>query len=388
MPQPPTTYMGLVQPSENDDDDVWDTILTALFLLVDAHDHTTGKGAKVPTAGINIDGELEFNGKQATELGGAAFNNLGAPLSGGTYIAHVAGGNLYFRNATTNVQITSGATLNMTTVGGIAGDYTSVTAEVAFVNAQDGYTFKQQVGAAVRQYAKMDSADLRIYEFKAHPAAGVPTNFVGLASPAALAASYTLTMPAALPGSTSVALVSAAGAVTVSNTIPNALTLSALLTASAGVTCAANTDVTVSGTGRHKHGTQFRTVAAADFFGNSMSFIGGAAGGYTVSTAGTTCFIPIAFVEGETINLCTIDYYGDGAADITSFLIYQVTAAGTVSVVSDVGGGVTNPSAAWVTSSDIVTATITPPAGASLWAEVVVSATNIRLKNLRTGYSF
>nr|MBP9863365.1 hypothetical protein [Kofleriaceae bacterium] len=236
MPQPPTTYMGLVQPSENDDDDVWDTILTALFLLVDAHDHATGKGAKVPTGGINIDGELEFNGKQATGLGGAAFANLGAPLSGGTYIAHVAGGNLYFRNATTNVQITSGATLNMTTVGGIAGDYTSVAAEVAYVNAQDGYTFKQQVGAAVRQFAKMDSADVRLYEFKAHPAAGVPTNFVGLASPAALAASYTLTMPAALPAAVRPVQSSAGGA----------------LQFGGDMALGTNESITLTGTGRFK----------------------------------------------------------------------------------------------------------------------------------------
>ena len=250
-------------------------------------------------------------------------------------------------------------------------------------------------------WSRVQCGDLDLYQH----ASGI-ANRVRLSSPAALAASYDLTLPAALPGSTLIMQMSAAGAITASNTIANAVVMSSslavgtaltvgttlgvtgLITATAGATCAANTDVTVSGTGRHKHGTQFRTVAAADFIGNSMSFIGGAAGGYTVSTAGTTCFIPIAFVEGETINLCTIDYYGDGAADITSFLIYQVTAAGTVSVVSDVGLTATNPGATWTTSSDIVTATFSPPAGASLWAEVVVSATNIRLKNLRIGYSF
>lgn len=301
MPQPPTTYMGLVQPSENGDDDVWDTILTALFLLVDAHDHTTGKGAKVPTAGINIDGELEFNGKQATELGGAAFANLGAPLSGGTYIAHVAGGNLYFRNATTNVQITSGATLNMTTVGGIAGDYTSVTAEVAFVNAQDGYTFKQQVGGAVRQFAKMDSADVRLYEFKAHPTAGVPTNFVGMASPVALAASYTLTMPAALPAATLPVQVSSAG----------------VLTTGGSIALTSGDNITLAGAGRFKRTGGTICIGLADGYVAFGSCAYDYTNHYVASTGAAVYVVSVPIPDNRKVTQIDTEVYGNGACFIT-----------------------------------------------------------------------
>lgn len=36
------------------------------LILIDAHDHTTGKGVKVPTAGLNINANLSFNGFGAT----------------------------------------------------------------------------------------------------------------------------------------------------------------------------------------------------------------------------------------------------------------------------------------------------------------------------------
>lgn len=216
MPQTPTTYMLLVQPTEGGDDDVWDTLYTALFLLVDGHDHTTGKGKPLGSASLVIDAALNLRDFDAINVGSIEFTPLGALPSSG-YVNRFFGyaGDAWWRNsAGTNVQITSGGALNMTTVGGIAGQYTSVSAEVAFVDASDSYTFKQQIGAAVRQYARLEAADLRLYEYRAHPNAVVPTTFVGLASPVALAGSYTLTMPAALPATTRALLVSATGAIT------------------------------------------------------------------------------------------------------------------------------------------------------------------------------
>ena len=323
MPQPPTTYMGLVQPSEDDDDDVWDTILTALFLLVDAHDHTTGKGAPVPSAGLDIDATLTFNEQRATDLGGVAFDNLASPISSGGYEIFTSGGNFYFRNATTNVQITSGATLNMTTVGGIAGDYTSVTAEDAFVNAQDGYTFKQQVGAAVRQYAKMDSADVRLYEFKAHPTAGVPTNFVGLASPAALAASYTLTMPAALPAAVRPVQSSAGGA----------------LQFGGDMALGTNESITLTGTGRFKRTGLTICASLVGGLPSSANVAYDTANHYVASTGAGTYTIAIPIRDNLTITQVDVEVYGNGACNIASDA-FKLDAAGvyyTASVNSTPG---------------------------------------------------
>src|SRR5207344_2934707 len=109
----------------------------------------------------------------------------------------------------------------------------------------DSYWFQQQVGSAVRQYARMRSADVDLYEFKANPAAGVPTNRVRLASPTALAASYALTFPAALPASTKPVQIDSAGLV--SNGYANAFAshagLAAFPAGSAAVFAASGTVV-------------------------------------------------------------------------------------------------------------------------------------------------
>jgi hypothetical protein len=104
------------------------------------------------------------------------------------------------------VKLTNGASLNLSLIGGIAGDYAAVGAEVAYDDANDRYTFKQQ--GAPKTWARMASGDVRIYE------TGTNENvYVGLKAPAALAASYDVTWPVALPARTSVLTVTPAGIV-------------------------------------------------------------------------------------------------------------------------------------------------------------------------------
>jgi hypothetical protein len=89
---------------------------------------------------------------------------------------------------------------------------------VVFDDASDAYWFQQQLGSSVRQYARMRCGDIDLYEYKAQPAAGVPTFRVRLASPTALAANYVLTFPGALPASTLAVQVDNTGALSFSNT--------------------------------------------------------------------------------------------------------------------------------------------------------------------------
>ena len=330
MPQSPTTYMSLIQPSEDGDEDVWDTLLTALFLLVDAHDHTTDKGKAVPSTGIGIDADLTFADFRVTNVGGVALTNLGSALASGTYEAFVTGGNLYFRNATTNVQITNGGALNMTTVGGIAGDYTSVSAEVAYVDAQDGYTFKQQAGTGVRQYAKMDCADLRLYEFKAHPTAGVPTNFVSVKSPASLAASYTLTLPDAVPASTLPLQVSSAGVVTAGGSI--ALTN--------------DQTITLAGAGRFKRSgaTMCISLVGGLASGGTVAYDG--ANHYLASTGAGTYSIAVPIRDNITVTQIDTEVYGNSACLITVD-VFKLDAAGVYYAATSSS----TPSAAYATQT-------------------------------------
>lgn len=222
-----TPNMGLVLPTDHGSADVWDTILDTIFSTIDSHDHTTGKGVKIPAAALNINADISWSSggtsHSITDLVAVDFkpspSSAVTALAGAFFVSDGTGGltlnELYYRTVSgSNVKFTAGAALNVTPFsGGIGGDYASVAALEIFDDATDSYWFQQQVGSSVRQYARMRCSDVDLFEFKAAPTAGVPTNRVRLASPAALAASYALTMPAALPSSRALLSVDATGAV-------------------------------------------------------------------------------------------------------------------------------------------------------------------------------
>ncbi len=120
----------------------------AAFTLVDSHDHTTGKGVQVPSDGININADLEFNDFSATELKSVDFESQAAAITGANFLQTVDG-ELYFNDGSSNsVQITDGGALDITSSGGIGGDYTSAGASVSFNNTTNAYTFTN--GSAVQ----------------------------------------------------------------------------------------------------------------------------------------------------------------------------------------------------------------------------------------------
>mgnify|MGYP001610313480 CR=1 FL=1 len=319
---PPTTYMLMTLPTEGASDDVWDHLINEAFeLRVDGHRHITGEGRPVPVAGLNIDDDLSFGGLHSiTDAVGVGLINNVNPLAAGEYILFATAGNLYFRNGSGfNVRITSSNALDMTTVGGIAGDYTTQGAEVAFINASDSYTFKQQLGAGVRQYAKLEASGLLLYEHVPHPGTPVPTTFVGLDSPAGLAGSYTLTFPAALPAAatTLIQQVDNLGVMTWSNTITQAVTLSAVLTANLGITLAAAQDVTLQTSGRVKRANWGESVGltggeiiGAVLFSSTLTNL------YVHSTGAGTYTLTIPLRDHVQITEINCEVYGDAACNI------------------------------------------------------------------------
>lgn len=161
---------------------------------IDAHDHTTGKGVRVPSAGLNINADLSFGGNDATTLRSVAFSSQGSPLGVGDVNAvYVSGGNLYFNNGSgASVQITSGSTLNPTAAGGIGGDYVGSTALVSYSTATKTFTFTQATSTA----ALIDVGSVIIRKLTASSPG------ITILPDAALASGYTITLPAAPPGST------------------------------------------------------------------------------------------------------------------------------------------------------------------------------------------
>lgn len=230
-----TPNMSLVLPTDHGSSDTWDVILDAVFGLVDAHDHTTGKGVKIPSAALKINADVSwsFGGTnyaitdaKAIDFAAVAAANV-TGLSGALFV-NSADNELYYRTtAGVNVKFTNGAALNVAAfTGGIGGDYSAIGALVDFDDASDTYRFRQQVATLVRQFAKMSSADLNLFEYKAAGATPVPANAVTLKSPVGLAAGYSVTFPAAVPGVTSLLQMTAAGALLVGNVLANALTAS------------------------------------------------------------------------------------------------------------------------------------------------------------------
>lgn len=200
--------MQIIVPTEGSDSGTWDTILnTALGTTIDQHDHTTGNGVQVPTAGIDIDADLTFAGNNATNVGVVGFTQIASTVINNSLHVKSSDGELYWRTTGgTDVRVTNGASLDLTLAGGITGDYSSTNADLEYVDAEKAYEFKQD--ESPDHWANIKAGDIRIAE----PTSGV-VNFVTLESPTSLAASYTLELPDALPASDQWLVLTSAGKV-------------------------------------------------------------------------------------------------------------------------------------------------------------------------------
>lgn len=197
----------------------WATDNNNAFSLIDTHDHSSGKGVKVTPAGLNINADLSFGGFTATGLKASAYDNNTSTLTTGlARRVFVLNGDLYYRNnAGSDVRITNGAVLDVASVGGITGDYSSSGAAVSYSNTAGvkAYSFVQGT-PDTSVYASMLHADISIYEKV------VGGNRIKISAPGGLAPSYDLTLPASLPGSGSAFLrVASTGAITASVEVDN-----------------------------------------------------------------------------------------------------------------------------------------------------------------------
>ena len=92
----------------------WANAVNAAFEVVDSHDHTSNKGARIPTAGLNINADLDFNSNAASNLTQIKLISNNGTLTGAANAnsTYVANGNLYYTNASgTAVQITDGGSV-------------------------------------------------------------------------------------------------------------------------------------------------------------------------------------------------------------------------------------------------------------------------------------
>lgn len=123
----------------------WDSPLNSNFNLLDLHDHSSGKGARVPTSGLNLNADVEFNGYRASELRALVFNSASSEASVQSYSLYTVSGELYYKKAgTAPVQITNAGAVNAATTGGFGTGYSGVAIAV-YDSSNARYIFKASV---------------------------------------------------------------------------------------------------------------------------------------------------------------------------------------------------------------------------------------------------
>jgi len=371
-----TPYMGIVLPTAGDAGaGSWDDDIDSAFEdRIDGHRHVSGEGRQIPSAGIGIDANLTFAGWIPTNVGAIGFAERIAAASPAipnqSLWVNSVNDDLYFRSSGgTDNRLTAGGVLNVAIVGGIVGDYAASGAVFSYDDANKRYKAMRSSGPDY--WASVAMGDLELLE----KASGI-SNKVTLKSPAALAASYTVTFPAAVPASTVAVQSSSAGVLTFSNTFTT------LITASAGVTAAAGQHVTVSGAGEYKHGD--KTVTITPILLYAGSWVSSLNTSYVSSTNGNACNVALPpFIVGDRIKSVTIAVQGDGAADL-DWIVRKTTSAMVDSAIGSTET-VTDQPASWSDSTSNVTDTVAA-AGDVFYLNLDPSAVGIIVGSIRVTF--
>jgi hypothetical protein len=324
--------------------------------------------AKVTPAGMDMSADLSMR-SGADYYGVTNAHRLGlysqaAALSAGTYptALYAAGGNLYFNDDSGNqIQVTSAGAVNVASAGGItsAGGYGSSGVEVNWDTSL--YHFY----SAASTYS-----DIRVRGVKLDDTSA---NWIRLLAPS-LSADYTITFPAAVPATNNtvvacsttgtltftatptVTSLTTTGAVSVGTTlgVTGAATLSStlgvtgLITATGGVTCAANKDVTLSGTGKIVHGSRTLVISGVDLrpFDHASASADtnySVANGLVVSPGGNFsygCTIPLP--TGTTVTNIAWTFVSGTGSDTNFFQVYNSTDGLMESDSSSASGTINN----------------------------------------------
>lgn len=313
--------MNLTYPTVGASSGTWGTMLNTAIAVLEEHDHTSGNGVQVPTAGINIDANLSFGGFAATSLTYTAF--------GGVTTTSAANASV-FRNSANNeltwkttggvaVQITNGTGLNTSLLGGITGDYTTTSADVEYVDAEKAYEFKQAEGPDF--WAKLKTGDILLHE----TASGITTR-VTLKSPGTLASNYDWIFPTGLPGSTSLLTLSSAGQVAATLTPPTVTALTAT-GAISGATISGTTSVTTAeGDVRHGNVTVEVpcTIIRGATVGNLSGVTAGADAHWTGGTATASLVAKFSLKAGDRVKTVAAWVSDNSGAASVDFAVYRL----------------------------------------------------------------
>ena len=163
---------------------LWATEVNNSFTTIDQHNHTFGNGAPIPSAALDINADLPFNGYNATLLNSTQFIDQNGVIPSIVAGLYVSGSDLWFLDGASNpVQITSGGSI--VGAGGTINGLPFLTASVTFYPGSGTYTFIK----ATDEAAPMDVGPVTVRRTSAL------SNGVTI-TPASGTTNWTLTLPA------------------------------------------------------------------------------------------------------------------------------------------------------------------------------------------------
>lgn len=176
------------------------TDVNSSLTIIDQHNHTSGSGVQIPTAGLNINADLSFNSNNLTQIRSSRYASQTSPLALATDLdcVYVSGVDLYYNDG-------NGNQVRLTQSGAVAGSPGSIANLVSPASASYnsvGSTFVWQSGANTP--ANMDGASYILRNLTAN------SKGLTLAPPNAMAADYSIVLPT-LPSSLSFLTIDSSG---------------------------------------------------------------------------------------------------------------------------------------------------------------------------------
>lgn len=202
MAKTPNMQLDLPVPGETPAGE-WGEQVNEAFEAIDSHNHASGKGVRVPVAGIAWNADVPLAANSITQAGSIGFGDRASLLSTGRRL-FVHNGDLYYTDSSSrSVRLTVDGEVASATEGAIDG--LAPPAAVAYEGIDQRFTFFSNEGTGTRGIIDVGPVDVR------EPTSGAKR--VRIKSPSALASDYDITLPTALPASTYPLCVSSAGQV-------------------------------------------------------------------------------------------------------------------------------------------------------------------------------
>jgi len=122
----------------------WATKVNEAFETIDAHDHSSGKGVRIKTAGLQINADLSMNDFRLTDVRAVKLqDDVSATLTGATNAGSLyqVNNNLYYTNGSgVAIQLTSGGSI-VSVPGNITSfEYSNLNADLV-IGASDTFVY-------------------------------------------------------------------------------------------------------------------------------------------------------------------------------------------------------------------------------------------------------